>query len=97
MFLKLYIIGGLIAAAAMALNLISAKPYTEINLNAQSIIKKAVCGGYAIGLFLIAIGIKDFGDMWWLNAISFLLGLTAFGALLEFFKRFPLAPENFNL
>ena len=94
MFLSDYILGGQITAATTAAQIFLSKEYTKENFQIQKIIKRAICAGWAIGLALIALGIGDFGNEWWITGLSFLFGMLAFGAFLEFFKKVPFAPKS---
>jgi hypothetical protein len=40
------------------------------------------------------MGAGNFGDEWWVTGLSFISGMLAFGALLEAFKKIPLAPKD---
>lgn len=94
MYYAEYQLGGQIATVAMAVQIFLSKEYTAENFRLQKLVKRAVCAGYAIGLALVAAGLGDFGDEWWITGLSFLFGMLAFGAFLEFFKKVPLAPKD---
>jgi|AntAceMinimDraft_12_1070368.scaffolds.fasta_scaffold36528_2 hypothetical protein len=89
-----FILGGQISAATFATQMFISKEYTEGNFQLQKMIKRAICLGYAFGLALIAMGAGNFGDEWWVTGLSFISGMLAFGALLEAFKKIPLAPKD---
>ena len=89
-----FVLGGQILAGAMASQIFLSKEYTEDNFQIQKLIKRIICAGYAFGLYYMSLGLKIFGDEWWITGLMVFLGMLAFGAVLEMLKKVPFAPKE---
>ena len=92
MYFENYQLGATFSAVALIAHLFLSKPYSSENVSWQSLIKRAVCIGYAAGLFFAGLGMQDLGDEWWVTGLTFLFGVMAFGAAIEAFRKLPLLP-----
>lgn len=96
MFDENYVIGGQIATIAFVAQLVLSKPYDEVNFKIQKVINKIICGAYAVGFFILATGMRIFGEDWWVTVLTYIIGMMALGAAIEFFKKYPLASKSYQ-